>query len=239
MNALIEQCRRLGVRLRVEGGALAYDAPKGAMTSELAAALKAHKPAILAALAEPDPLWWRVAITEAGGRTIEVDAPSGWTLPRVGSLCPALPWPGRHGHVDRGTAQAPACRPPAAALAAACEGVKGITPAEYRSLLSPEFWAKSKPPPLGVHVNDLTDHLRKEIRSNRGVVVEVVVKGSPAFDADIMHGDIITRTNDEVISDAQSFGTIVGRYAGQEVILQTYRDGQAHDVPVRLNRSNY
>jgi hypothetical protein len=46
MNALIEQCRRLGVRLWVEGGALAYDAPKGVMTSELAAALKAHKPAI-------------------------------------------------------------------------------------------------------------------------------------------------------------------------------------------------
>ena len=56
MNALIEQCRRLGVRLWVEGGALAYDAPKGAMTSKLAAALKADKPAILAALAHPDPL---------------------------------------------------------------------------------------------------------------------------------------------------------------------------------------
>jgi hypothetical protein len=26
-------------------------------------------------------LWWRVSIFEPGGRTIEVDAPSGWTLP--------------------------------------------------------------------------------------------------------------------------------------------------------------
>jgi hypothetical protein len=55
MNALIEQCRRLGVRLRVEGGALAYDGPKGAMTSELAAALKAHKTELLAALAQANP----------------------------------------------------------------------------------------------------------------------------------------------------------------------------------------
>ena len=31
--------------------------------------------------AGPDSLWWRVALTEPGGRTIEVDAPSGWTLP--------------------------------------------------------------------------------------------------------------------------------------------------------------
>jgi hypothetical protein len=54
MNALIEQCRRLGVRLWVEGGALAYDAPRGVLTPELIAGLKANKPAILAALAYPD-----------------------------------------------------------------------------------------------------------------------------------------------------------------------------------------
>jgi hypothetical protein len=28
---------------------------------------------------EPDPLWGRVSIAEPGG-TVEVDAPSGWTL---------------------------------------------------------------------------------------------------------------------------------------------------------------
>jgi hypothetical protein len=31
-------------------------------------------------MTESPELWWRVAITEPGGRTIEVDAPSGWTL---------------------------------------------------------------------------------------------------------------------------------------------------------------
>jgi hypothetical protein len=25
-------------------------------------------------------LWWRVALREPGGRSVEVDAPSGWTL---------------------------------------------------------------------------------------------------------------------------------------------------------------
>jgi hypothetical protein len=35
------------------------------------------------ASAHPDDaaLWWRVSILEPGGRTVEVDAPSGWTLP--------------------------------------------------------------------------------------------------------------------------------------------------------------
>lgn len=101
------------------------------------------------------------------------------------------------------------------------------------------FWAKAKPLPLGVQVNDLTDDLRKQIGRNRGVVINVVVKGSPAFNADMMRGDIITKINDEIVSDAQSFGMTVARYAGQEVILQTYRDGKERNVPIRLNPSAY
>jgi hypothetical protein len=30
--------------------------------------------------AEPDPLWWRVAILVPGGQNVEADTPSGWTL---------------------------------------------------------------------------------------------------------------------------------------------------------------
>jgi serine protease Do len=101
------------------------------------------------------------------------------------------------------------------------------------------FWAKSKPLSLGVHTNDLTDEMRRAIGSNRGVVVNVVVKGSPAFNADIMRGDIITMINDEMITDAQSFGAIVSRYAGQDVVLHTYREGRKREVVLRLNPSAY
>jgi hypothetical protein len=54
MNATIERCRLAGIRLRVEGGTLCYDAPKGAMTPELMTGLKADKPDIIAALTHPD-----------------------------------------------------------------------------------------------------------------------------------------------------------------------------------------
>jgi len=101
------------------------------------------------------------------------------------------------------------------------------------------FWAKSKPLSLGVQVNDLTDEMRREIGSNRGVVVNVVVKGSPAFNADIIRGDIITRINDETIADAQIFGATVSRYAGQDVVLHTYRDGHDREVALRLNPAVY
>jgi hypothetical protein len=141
MNALIEQCRRLGVRLRVEGGALAYDAPKGAMTSELAAALQAHKPDILAALAvaDPDGLGWRVAIQEPGGRTVEVDGPSDSTLAEWVTYAARYHGPGSTVKPVAELPQAPSLPVSLAeTLAAACEGVAGITAVEFRALLSPE-----------------------------------------------------------------------------------------------------
>ena len=41
-----------------------------------------HKPGILAALADSNDvaLWWRVVILEPGGRTLELDTPSGLDL---------------------------------------------------------------------------------------------------------------------------------------------------------------
>jgi hypothetical protein len=55
MNAIIERCRLAGIRLWVEGDAIRYDAPKGAMTPELITDLKAHKPDIVKALGQPTP----------------------------------------------------------------------------------------------------------------------------------------------------------------------------------------
>ena len=92
-----------------------------------------------------------------------------------------------------------------------------------------------KPLSLGVRVRDLSDDLRRKIGSNRGVVVTVVFKGSPAFNADIMRGDIITRINYEVVADRQSFDGILGRYAGQGIVLQTFREGQERQVKLRLD----
>jgi hypothetical protein len=105
-----------------------------AETEDLLDSLKAHKPDILAALAHPDgiALWWRVAIlVEPSGRTVEVDTPSGYTL-AVASLRRALSRPWVHRDADRRTSQARAPIKLDEALRAACEGVGGITPAQFR-----------------------------------------------------------------------------------------------------------
>jgi hypothetical protein len=72
------RCRRSDRRGRCRSGTDC--APP--VTPDLLANLKTHKAELLEALAHPADvaLWWRVAITEPGDRTVEVDAPSGCTL---------------------------------------------------------------------------------------------------------------------------------------------------------------
>jgi tubulysin polyketide synthase-like protein len=135
---VLEQARVAGVSLWADGDTLRYRGP-GEVLAKLLPTLKSHKPAILAALAHPDSLalWRRVAILDPEGRTVEVDTPSGWTLADWQAYG-ALPrsWVRRHGGPTASQQQAPANLDEA--LAAACEGVAGITPAQFRALLSPE-----------------------------------------------------------------------------------------------------
>lgn len=85
-----------------------------------------------------DPLWWRVGILEPGGRTIEVDTPSGWTLGEWTAYAERYHGPGCGVTPIAGL---PKPRAPVnldEVLAGACDGVAGITPEVFRSLLSPE-----------------------------------------------------------------------------------------------------
>ena len=92
----------------------------------------------VAEIEAPAPLWGRVAILEPGGRTVEVDTPSGWTLVEWQAYAERYHGPGC---AVTPIAGLPEPRAPVnldEALRAACEGVAGITLAEFRALLSPE-----------------------------------------------------------------------------------------------------
>lgn len=64
--------------------ALAEPGPAAYPPLSPAAEARRHPFEVLAILEErerePEVLWWRVAILEPGGRKVEVDTPSGWTL---------------------------------------------------------------------------------------------------------------------------------------------------------------
>jgi tubulysin polyketide synthase-like protein len=65
---LLTAARAAGIRVEVRGDRLVYDAPRGALTSELREALVQHKPALLALLTPVE------FVTLNGGLTVPVPA---------------------------------------------------------------------------------------------------------------------------------------------------------------------
>ena len=100
------------------------------------------------------------------------------------------------------------------------------------------YWGKLKPLVLGVQVEDLTPEIRKEIQSNKGVVVQVVMKGSPAYFADILKGDVLRKIGDTEIVEVANFLQAVSDYAGQKVIMVLYRNGEVFQKEIQLNEKS-
>jgi hypothetical protein len=98
------------------------------------------------------------------------------------------------------------------------------------------FWAKAKPPILGVLVQPLGDDLKKKFETNKGVSVFVVINGSPAFNADILKGDLLMSLAGEEITTPDQFFDIVARHAGQTVDLGIIRGDKSVDIRLKLNR---
>jgi putative serine protease PepD len=68
-----------------------------------------------------------------------------------------------------------------------------------------------------------------------GAVVEQVQPGSPAADAHLRSGDVITRVDDTAISGPDALvQAIAGRHSGDHVTLTVLRDGRTQSVPVTL-----
>ena len=97
------------------------------------------------------------------------------------------------------------------------------------------YWIKVKQFALGVYFDNLTDELRKEVETNRGVYVTVVVRGSPAFENDLLVGDIIRRVNGTEVSDEKHFWELVNDNKGRKVELGVVRDGKDISKEIQLN----
>jgi hypothetical protein len=94
------------------------------------------------------------------------------------------------------------------------------------------YWVKSKPPILGINVLPLTAEQHKQIGTNSGLLVRVVVIGSPAYKADLFKGDYLMSINGESIGSVEDFQRVTHAYAGQNVKVAIMRDGniQTKDV---------
>jgi membrane-associated protease RseP (regulator of RpoE activity) len=96
------------------------------------------------------------------------------------------------------------------------------------------FWAKAKPRRLGVDLRDLDDDDRMRLGGNRGMRVDAVVKGSPAFLGDMLRGDIVTAIDDVPIRQESDVTAFLAQHSGKEVSVHVVRRDEKMTLRVRL-----
>lgn len=98
------------------------------------------------------------------------------------------------------------------------------------------YWIKRKPPVFGAIIDALTPQLRKEIGSNRGVMVVVVIKGSAADKADVLEDDVIKKIGQVEINGPEDYSNALQKSAGQSVDVLLVRGGKNIIKTIQLNQ---
>jgi S1-C subfamily serine protease len=88
---------------------------------------------------------------------------------------------------------------------------------------------------LGVFIRDLNDSERQDLQTNRGVAIRLVVDDTPAYNADILVGDVITAIDTAPISNARAFNAALSGRGGKVVVLSLVRRGKQIEKSVQLN----
>lgn len=88
---------------------------------------------------------------------------------------------------------------------------------------------------LGADFRDLNDAERQMLQTNKGVTIRLIVDDSPAFDADLLIGDIITAIDGTSITNSERFAAILGEKRGQLITISIVRHGQHIEKKVQMN----
>ena len=88
---------------------------------------------------------------------------------------------------------------------------------------------------LGAFVHDLSPEQRQELQSNHGVAIVSIVNGSPAFEADILVGDVILTMDGKPMAGSADYSATLDAKAGRRVDLTLYRHGTIVAKSVTLN----
>ena len=99
------------------------------------------------------------------------------------------------------------------------------------------YWAKRDPSKtrLGLLCAPLTDELRKKLERNTGAVVVLVMRGTPAFRANFLEGDVLLKIGGQDIVDAQDYTAQLPQFAGKTVDIDLLRGDQPRTISVTLN----
>jgi len=92
---------------------------------------------------------------------------------------------------------------------------------------------------IGVETQPLTDDLARSfgVSKNAGVLISGVYRRSPAAEADVLPGDILTHMNGEKISDGRAAMNQVADFEpGTQIPVKLLRNGQSIDRVIRVGQ---
>lgn len=89
---------------------------------------------------------------------------------------------------------------------------------------------------LGAYFRDLNDSERQSLQTNRGVVVRLIIDNTPAFNADVLVGDLVTAVDGVQVANVQGVGDLIRQKRGMQITLAISRQGQRIEKVVQLNR---
>lgn len=89
---------------------------------------------------------------------------------------------------------------------------------------------------FGVIGRELSDSERQTLQTNKGLYVRVVVDGSPAYQSDILPGDIILSVNGEIFSSSKEFSGLIEKFVGGAADFEISRNGNRVTKNVFLGR---
>lgn len=78
---------------------------------------------------------------------------------------------------------------------------------------------------VGLYPKPLDDETRKTLGTNKGLIVDLVVEGSPAFMADVLPGDILVSVAGQPVYSLEQYITLLGTLEGKPVAFEILRNG--------------
>ena len=88
---------------------------------------------------------------------------------------------------------------------------------------------------FGAYYRPLSDELRAKLQRNTGVMVTNLVDGSPAFQADILIGDIILEADGQGVTvDSLQSATYADSGNPHDIVLKVLRGDKILNITVKL-----
>lgn len=88
-------------------------------------------------------------------------------------------------------------------------------------------------PTFGAVTRELSDSERQALQSNKGAVIDIVINDSPAFNADLLVGDVIVSVDGVMVSNTKAFYDLLKERSGKSVSLVLLRQGKQIEKQVQ------